>query len=190
MVSWMDVLTVIGVMATIILGTVGIGLGVSSYWQGKSAATKKGQENIHRGVEKLTAMVDNLTKSNSPELEKRFSEGFTTFGVTARRDIIRASASYGIEMTWDSATISDLTPSNLTMQLQNVKIIRTQTTPAGTQPAGEFLLNGKAIWQIDRKRKLVSINNAVNLWGFVIGGHVVSDENDMLIVAVGLQKVE
>jgi hypothetical protein len=74
--------------------------------------------------------------------------------------------------------------------LHIVKIIRTKTTPAGTQPAGEFLLNGKAIWQIDRKRKLVSINNAVNLWGFVIGGHVVSDENDMLIVAVGLQKVE
>jgi len=134
--------------------------------------------------------VHNESKADLPQLEKRFPGGFKTFGVSATHNIIRDSASYGIDMTWDSATISELTASNLTMQLQNVKIIRTQTTPAGTQSAGSFVLNGKAIWKIDRRTKLVSINNAVNLWGFVIGGYVFYDKNDVLIVAVGLQKVE
>lgn len=76
------------------------------------------------------------------------------------------------------------------MELQNVKIKRTQMTPAGAEPGGAFVQNGKAIWKIDRRTKLVSVNNAINLWGYVIGGCVLSDENGMLIVAVGLQKVE
>jgi len=159
----------------------------------KSEEIAKLQENTQRDIQTL---IDDKSKANLSELGERFSGGFETFGflvdrsATAEHDIIRSSASYSTHLTCDSATISDLTPSNFTMQLQNVKIIRTQTTPAGTQPAGAVFIKGKAIWQMDRRPKVVSINNAINSWGYVIGGYVLYDKDDVLIVAVGLQKVE
>lgn len=165
---------------------IGLVLAAAALWLAFGGATKEGQEATLRALETL---MDTKSKADSPELEKRFPGGFTLFGVLKSK-IIRSSMSYSIDMIWDSATISELTPSSLTMQLQNVKITRTETTPTGAQPAGALIINGKVIWQIDRRTKLVSINNAISVWGYVIGGFVLYDTNDVLIVALGLQKVE
>jgi hypothetical protein len=164
--------------------------------QERLVATKEGQENIQSDTKDIKKQIESKTQANLPELEKRFPGGFKTFAVltggsaTAGHTIIASSTSYSIDITWESAAVSELTPSNMTLQFQNVKIIRTQTTPAGTQPAGSIVINGKSIWHMNRRTKLVSTNNAIGFWGYVIGGLVLYDTNDELIVAVGLQNDE
>ena len=105
-------------------------------------------------------------------------------------NIIRSPTSYSIDITWGNAAITELTSDSLTLQLQNIRITRTETTPGGTQPAGEININGAAVWRIDRGTKLVYINNAIAFWGYVLGGYVLIDTNDVLLIAIGLQKVE
>jgi hypothetical protein len=157
-----------------------VGFGISSWWQGRDIKT----------------LIDTKSKSELPELERRFPGGFVTFGVltggsaTAGHTIIRSSTSYNIDVTWGDAAITELTPGYLTLQLQNIRIIRTETTPSGTRPAGAVQINGVAIWRIDRGSKLVYINNAVAFWGYVLGGFLISDTDDVLVVAMGLQRVE
>jgi hypothetical protein len=119
-------LIVIGVL-------VAIGFGLNSWWQGRVLT------NINRDIKTL---IDTKSKSELPELQKLFPGGFVTFGVltggnaTAGHTIIRSSTSYSIDITWGNAAITELTSGNLTVQLQNLRIIRTETTPGGTQPAG------------------------------------------------------
>jgi hypothetical protein len=155
------------------------------------------KEKIEEAVRNaLAKQIDTRTKANLPELEKVFAGGFITFGVltdgsaTAGHKILRSATLHSIDVTWESARISELTPLTLTLELQNIKIIRTETTPAGTEPAGSVSINGKAVWQVDRRTTLVYINNAVCFWGYVLAGYVIYDSNGVLIVAVGLQKVE
>jgi hypothetical protein len=68
--------------------------------------------------------------------------------------------------------------------------MRTEITPGGTQPAGTIQINGAAVWRIDRGSKLVSINNAIAFWGYVLGGVVISDQDGVLVIAMGLQKIK
>ena len=159
----------------------------------KSEEIAKLQENTQRDIQTLTDVV---SKANVSDLNAQFSGGFQTFGflvarsATGEQDTIRSLTSYDVDLACDSAMISEITASNLTMQLQNPRITRAKTTPTGTQPAGAVFVNGNAIWKMDRRPKVVSINNAINSWGYVIGGYVLYDKDDVLIVAVGLQKVE
>lgn len=140
--------------------------------------------------------IQGKSKSELPKLQKIFPGGFETFGVliggsaTAGHKVIRSSTSHSIDITWGNAAITELTPGNLTLQLQNLRIIRTETTPGGTQPAGTIQINGAAVWQIDRSARLVYINNAISFWGYVLGGFVISDTDDVLVVAIGLQRIE
>jgi hypothetical protein len=141
-------------------------------------------------------LIDTKSKVELPELEKRFPGGFEAFGAitggsaTTGHTIIKSSTSYGIDVTWGNAAITELTPRSLTIQLQNLRIARTETTPSGIKPTGEININGAAIWRIDRGTKLVYINNALSFWGYVLGGYVLSDTGDVLVVAIGLQKSE
>lgn len=126
------------------------------------------------------------------ELGRRFPGGFVTFGVLTGGSAtavhtVKSLASYNFDITWDSATITELTPKHLTLQLQNIRIARTETTPSGFMPAGKIEIRGAAIWQIDRGSKLVYINNGMSFWGYVLGGFLISDTDDELIVAIGLQ---
>lgn len=155
------------------------------------------KEKIEEAVRNALAdQIYTITKAILPELEKAFAGGFTTFGVLTGgsappgHTILRSATSHSIDITWGSARISELTPLTLTLELQNVTIIRTQITPARTEPAGSVSINGKAVWQVDRRTKLVYINNAVCFWGYVLAGRVIYDSNGELVVAVGLQKVE
>jgi len=144
----------------------------------------------------IKTIIDTKSKSQLPELQKLFPGGFEMFAVlrggsaTAGHTIIRGSTSYSIDITWGNATITELTPSSMTLRLQDLKIKRTETTPSGTQSAGTIQINGAAIWRIDRGTKLVYINNAMSFWGYVLGGFVISDTDDVLVVAIGLQKIE
>jgi hypothetical protein len=130
------------------------------------------------------------------QLEKRFPGGFVEFAVltrgsaTAGHTPIKTLTSYNLDVTWGNATISESTPTHLTLQLQNVRITRTETTPDGTRPAGTIQINGEAIWQIDRGSKLVYINNGMAFWGYALGGYLISDTDDELEVAIGLQKTK
>jgi hypothetical protein len=178
---------------TVVSVVVGIIFGSLSWWQARHAATKEGQEmaqkdltDIKKGVETL---IYSKTKAELPQLEKRFPGGFEPIGIV-RQQIIRSSVPFSINVTWDRATITEVTPDSLTMELQNVKVTRTETTPDGGTQSGGLNMMGVNVWRINRHSKLVSINNAINFWGYVLGGYVLSDENDVIVVAIGLQKME
>jgi uncharacterized membrane protein (Fun14 family) len=147
------------------------------------------------GVWKLGLGRSSRTEPTITELKGRFPGGFATFAVltggsaTAGHTIIRSMTSYNIDIIWGDAKITELTPTHLTLQLQNIRITRTEMTPDGTRPAGTIQINGAAIWQIDRRQKLVYINNGMAFWGYVLGGFLISDTNDELIVAIGLQQI-
>jgi hypothetical protein len=122
-----------------------------------------------------------------------FPGGFVEFGIltsggTTAAHKIRMLGSHKIELTWGSATIPESTPNYLTVQLQNIRITRTETTPSGTKSTATIQINGAAIWRINRRSKLVCINNAVNFWGYVLGGFLIADTDDEVILAIGLQK--
>jgi hypothetical protein len=68
--------------------------------------------------------------------------------------------------------------------------MRTETTPSGTKPAGTIQINGAAIWRIDRGTKLVSINNGLGFWGYVLGAVVIYDRDGIVVIAMGLLKIE
>lgn len=144
----------------------------------------------------IKSLVNRETQSKLSELDERFPGGFQTFVVvvtgsaTEGHGIIRTPASDFIDVTWKSAAIKDVTPASLTLELQDVTIERTEVTPNGTQPAGKFQMHGSAIWLLDRRSKAVNINNAISFWGYVLGGLVLSDTGDVLVVAVGLQRVQ
>jgi hypothetical protein len=145
--------------------------------------------------EDIKTLIDTKSKAELPELEKLFPGGFVPFAVliggsaTAGHNIIRSSTTYNIDITWGNAAITELTPASLILQLENLRIIRTKTTPGGIQPAGEININGSAVWQIDRTTKLVYINSAIVFWGYVLGGRVLLDTNDAIVIAIGLQRV-
>jgi hypothetical protein len=153
-------------------------------------------EEIQEAVSALRTLVDAESQSRFSELQKRFPGGFEIFGVltsgsaTAGHTIVKTPTSYYIDVTWNNATIRDVTPASLTLELQGVRIERRELTPTGTQPGGAIQINGSAIWQVDRCAKHVYINNAMAFGGYVLGGLVLSDTGDMLVVAVGLQRVE
>ncbi len=146
----------------------------------------------------IKKIIDVKSKTELTELQNLFSGGFETFGfltggsATAghTKDIIKGSTSHNIDITWGTATITELTPGSLTLHLQNIRIMRTEITPGGTQPAGTIQINGAAVWRIDRGSKLVSINNAIAFWGYVLGGVVISDQDGVLVIAMGLQKIK
>ena len=155
------------------------------------------KEKIEEAVRNaLAKQIDTRTKANLPELERVFKGGFTTLGLltgssaTAGNTILKSETSHSIDVTWESARIAEVTPRTLTLEMRKVEIIRTQTTAAGTEPAGLVSINGKVVWQVDRRTTHVYINNAINIWGYVFAGYVIYDSNGVLIVAVGLQKVE
>lgn len=162
-----------------------IGFGLFSWWQGRDLTTD------------IRKIIDAKSKTELTELQDLFPGGFETFGfligssATAghAKNIIKGSTSQNIDITWGSATITELTPVSLTLQLQNLRIMRTETRPGGTQPAGTIQINGAAIWRIDRGAKLVSINNALAFWGYVLGGVVISDRDGVLVIAMGLQRI-
>jgi hypothetical protein len=96
--------TFLGVVLTIVFG-------LFSWWQGRNL-TIDTQE-----------IIDAKSKAELTELQNIFPGGFETFGflisssATAghTRNIIKGSTSYNIDITWGSATISALTPDNLTL---------------------------------------------------------------------------
>jgi hypothetical protein len=94
--------------------------------------------------------------------------------------------SHNLDVTWGNARITELTPAYLILKLENIKITRTEMTPSGTRPAGTIQINGATIWRINRGSKLVYINNAMAFWGYVLGGDLISDTDDVLEVAIGL----
>ncbi len=176
---WLGVIGAIGVVLT-------IGFGLFSWWQGRDL------------TKDIKEIIDAKSKAEQTELQNIFPGGFETFGflqsgsATAGHinNIIKGSTSHNIDITWGSATITELNPDSLTLQLQNIKIMRTETTPSGTQPAGTIQINGAAIWRIDRGTRLVSINNGLGFWGYVLGAVVIYDRDGVLVIAMGLQKIE
>jgi hypothetical protein len=128
-------------------------------------------------------------------LGSRFPGGFERFvvlkdgGALAGYQPLKSLASYNFDITWGSATIFNQTDAYLIVKLRDVTIVRTEPTPSGPKQAGTIKINGEAIWQIDRTSKVVSINNGMAFWGYVLGGYVTSDSGDEVEVAVGLQKI-
>ncbi len=148
-------------------------------------------------AEEIAKEVGKRLEAKSSELRKLFPGGFKVFEVVigggaprSGHDIVKGLTSYNIDIAWGKATITELTSSKMTIQLENVKVTRMEMTPSGSQPMGAFQINGAVIWQIDRGPKLVYINNAISFWSYVFGGFVISDTDDALIVAIGLQKTE
>ena len=163
-----------------------IGLGVLSWWQGRNSAMD------------IKEIIDAKSKAEQTQLQNLFPGGFETFGflqsgsATAGHinNIIKGSTSHNINITWGSAIISELNFDSLALQLQNIRIMRTETTPSGTKPAGTIQINGAAIWRIDRGTKLVSINNGLGFLGYVLGAVVIYDRDGIVVIAMGLQKIE
>lgn len=176
---WLGVIGAIGVVIT-------IGFGLFSWWQGRDL------------TKNIKEIIDAKSKTERTELQNLFPGGFETFGFLQsgsattghKENIIKGSTSHNIDITWGSATITELTPDSLTLQLQNLRIMRRETTPGGTQPAGTIQINGAAVWRIDRGTKLVSINNALAFWGYLLGAVVIYDRDGVLVIAMGLQKIE
>ena len=175
---WLGVIGAIGVVLT-------IGFGLFAWWQTRDL------------TKDIKEIIDARSKAEQTELQNIFPGGFETFGflqsgsATAGNinNIIKGSTSHNIDITWGSATIIELNPDSLTLQLQNIKIMRTETTPSGTKPAGTMQINGAAIWRIDRGTKLVSINNGLGFWGYVLGAVVIYDIDGVVVIAMGLQKI-
>jgi hypothetical protein len=146
--------------------------------------------------EDIETLIDTKSKTELPELEKLFPGGFVPFAVlksssaTGGFDIIKSSTAYSIDIEWGSASVTELNPASLTIKLENIKIKRKKATPKGIEPAGEININGAAVWQMKRNTKLVYINNAIGFWGYVLGAYILSDANDEIIIAMGLQKIE
>ena len=74
-------------------------------------------------------------------LARRFPGGFVelavlTSGSSTTGHTIKSVASYNIDVTWDNATITDVSATQLTLVLEDLKIARTEITPSGTKPAG------------------------------------------------------
>ena len=140
-----------------------------------------------------TLEIDTKSRSELGELQKVFPGGFEPFGVlidgsaTAGHKTVRCSTSDSIDVTWGNAAITEQTPGNVTLRLQNLRIRRTEMTPGGTQPAGEVNINGAAVWRIDRGDKRVYINNAINFWGYVLGGVVISAHPVLAWVDIDLE---
>lgn len=163
-----------------------IGLGVLQWWQGRNAAMD------------IKEIINAKSKAEQTQLQNLFPGGFETFGflqsgsATAGHinNIIKGSTSHNINIIWGSAIITEINSDSLTLQLQNIRIMRTETTPSGTKPAGTIQINGAAIWRIDRSTKLVSINNGLGFWGYVLGAVVIYDSDGVVVIAMGLQKIE
>lgn len=149
-------------------------------------------------INEAQSRIDTKANAAITSLQDLYPGGFQTFGflisdsATAgyKKDVIKGTTSHNIDITWGSATVTELTPTTVTLQLQNLRIARKETTPGGTQPAGTIQLDGAAVWRIDRGTKLVSINNGLGFWGYVLGAVVVDDADGMLVIAMGLQKIQ
>jgi len=126
-------------------------------------------------------------------LARRFPGGFVelavlTNGSSTAGHTVKSVASYNVDVTWDNATITDMSATQLTLVLDGLRITRTEITPSGIKPAGSIRINGSAIWKINRgSKQIVYVNNAIGFWGYELGGYMISDRDNQIEIAIGLQ---
>lgn len=126
-------------------------------------------------------------------LARKFPGGFVelavlTGGSSISGHTVKSIASYNIDVMWDNATITDVSATQLTLELDGLRIARTEITPSGKKLAGTIQIKGAAIWKIDRgSKQIVYINNGMSFWGYVLGGYMISNADDQIEIAIGLQ---
>jgi hypothetical protein len=126
-------------------------------------------------------------------LARKFPGGFVelavlTGGSSIAGHTVKSIASYNIDVTWDNATITDISATQLTLVLNDLRIARTEITPSGKKLAGTIQIKGAAIWKIDRgSKQIVYVNNGMSFWGYVLGGYMISNADDQIEIAIGLQ---
>ena len=140
-----------------------------------------------------TAVLLDVNFPQGQVLARRFPGGFVelavlTNGSSIAGHTVKSVASYNIDVTWNNATITDMDSTQLTLVLEGLRIARTEITPSGTKPAGTIQIQGQAIWKIDRgSKQIVYINNGMSFWGYVLGGYMISDADNQIEIAIGLQ---